>query len=209
MSGSIAEERIRAKAEALLRQHFPEARIIHELVLQQGGVRIDLAAVSPSHIAAVEIKSERDVVKRLPAQIEAAMRVADLFAVCITEKHADKVVASHHPKRDGQIRLPWRANLLVEQGDGFNTYFTDFAHGMARRLRDTRLCNPADRLEMLWADELRVISRSRLSRQPAKQLICETMTGREIREAVCSALRARHFPRADPALPWIVEDLAA
>ncbi len=45
MAGSVAEERIRAKVEAAFRRRWPEARIIHELVLDQGGVRIDLAAV--------------------------------------------------------------------------------------------------------------------------------------------------------------------
>lgn len=209
MSGSAAEERIRAKAEALLRRLFPDARIIHELVLQQGGCRIDLAAVGRSFIAAIEIKSERDVLARLPEQVAAAMAVTDLFGVCIAAKHADKVAASWHRRDDAKVRLPINANLLVETEDGFETECTPFDTGwLGAQRHHPRLCNPAARLEMLWADELRLISRSRLPRQPAKHLICETMTGREIREAVCAALRARGFPRADPPLPFPVTDLA-
>jgi hypothetical protein len=209
MSGSIAEERIRAKAEALLRRLFPDARIIHELVLCQGGVRIDLAAVRPGYIAALEIKSERDVLKRLPSQIEAAMAVTDLFGVCVAEKHAAKFAKSYEPRSEAKIALPYGAHLLVETCDGFETRFTPFHEAWAGDRIQPRLCNPADRLEMLWADELRVISRSRHPRQAAKQLACETMTGRQLREAVCAALRARPFPRADAPLPWPLQDLAA
>lgn len=85
MAGSEAEERIRAKAEVWLRQRVPDARIIHELVLEQGGSRIDLAAVTSDMIVAVEIKSERDVLDRLNSQLEAAMKVADHVILAASE----------------------------------------------------------------------------------------------------------------------------
>jgi hypothetical protein len=208
VSGSAAEERIRAKAEAMLRRLFPDARIIHELVLQQGGVRIDLAAVHPSYIAALEIKSERDVLDRLPEQVKAAMRVTDLFGVCVAESHAGKIGRSYEP--DAKVKLPYDAHLLVETDDGFATRYTPFDQDWGGRDRmQPRLCNPADRLEMLWADELKLISRSRHPRQPAKHLVCETMNGRQIREAVCATLRARSFPRADAPVPFPLQSLAA
>lgn len=208
MSGSVAEERIRAKAEAMLRHLFPDARIIHELVLRQGGVRIDLAAVRPSYIAALEIKSERDVLTRLPGQVRAAMDVVDLFGVCVAAKHAEKVGPAYSDV--AVVELPWGAHLLVEDENGFDlkTYNAFHQDGWRHRA-EPRLCNPAARLEMLWADELRLIARRpKLSRQPAKRHICETMTGRQIRDAVCAALRARPFPRADPAIEWISEAAA-
>lgn len=210
MAGSVAEERIRAKAEAMLRSLFPDARIIHELVLQQGGVRIDLAAVRPGFIAAVEIKSERDVLTRLPEQAEAAMRVTDLFGVCVAEKQAAKIGKYYAPAEEVKIRLPYGAHLLVETEDGFDTKYSPFDPDWRGYDRiQSRLCNPADRLEMLWAEELKLISqRPKLSRSPAKHHICETMNGRQIREAVCSALRSRPFPRADPAIPFQVSEAA-
>lgn len=210
MSGSVAEERIRAKAEAMLRSLFPDARIIHELVLRQGGVRIDLAAVRPAYIAVVEIKSERDVLTRLPDQVAAAMEVADLFGVCVAEKHANKIGKSYDD--DAKVKLPWGAQLLIEAEHGFDLKPYDAFHheGGWRHRVEPRLCNPAARLEMLWAEELKLISqRPKLSRQPAKRHICETMTGKQIREAVCAILRARPFPRADPAIPYEAPALAA
>jgi hypothetical protein len=207
MSGSDAEERIRAKGEALLRRLFPDARIIHELVLAQGGVRIDLAAVRPSYLAALEIKSERDVLTRLPDQVAAAMRVTDLFGVCIAAKHEAKV--GRWLDRDVPYCLPYHAHRLVETDDGFEANYTPFDPEFLGDRMQPKLCNPADRLEMLWADELRLISRSKHSRDPAKRLICETMTGRDIREAVCATLRARAFPRADAPIPYPLKDLAA
>lgn len=209
MAGSVAEERIRTKAEAMLRLLFPDARIIHELVLQQGGVRIDLAAVRPGFIAAVEIKSERDVLTRLPEQVERAIATTDLFGVCVAEKQAGKIGKWYDDA--AKVRLPHHAHLLVEAGDGFDTKYTPFDPDWRGYDRiQSRLCNPADRLEMLWAEELKAISqRPKMSRQPAKHHICETMTGREIREAVCAALRSRQFPRADPAIPFQAKDLAA
>lgn len=211
MAGSSAEERIRAKAETMLRSLFPDARIIHELVLKQGGVRIDLAAVRPGFIAAVEIKSERDVLTRLPDQVEAALAVTDMFAVCVAPGQAEKVGKWHTDATKVKVRLPYGAHLLVETDDGFDTQYSPFDpdwRGFDRI--QSRLCNPADRLEMLWAEELKLISqRPKLSRQPAKHHICETMNGRQIREAVCAALRARPFPRADPVIPFIVQELAA
>src|SRR5207237_1641615 len=90
LMGSAAEERIRAKAEVMLRATFPDARIVHELVLQQGGVRIDLAAITPDRLVCVEVKSERDVLARLPEQVAAMRRVCDAWCVVTAEKHLDE-----------------------------------------------------------------------------------------------------------------------
>ena len=82
---SAAEERIRLKAETAMRAAFPEARIIHELMVLQGGCRIDLAAVEPDRLILVEVKSERDVLTRLERQREQATAVADLFRVIVAD----------------------------------------------------------------------------------------------------------------------------
>lgn len=92
MAGSAAEERIREKAVAAMRRRWPSARIVHELQLEQGGIRIDLAAVSEDFLALAEIKSERDVLKRLPAQISRAMAVADEVWIVIAAKHEKGII---------------------------------------------------------------------------------------------------------------------
>src|SRR3546814_12937862 len=89
MAGSVAEERIRGKVEAKLRLLFPEARLIHELVLKQGGVRIDLAAVTTARLICIEIKSERDVMTRLPDQCAAMRLVCDTWSVRVEDKWLD------------------------------------------------------------------------------------------------------------------------
>lgn len=184
MSGSIAEERIRAKGEAMLRALFPDARIIHELVLQQGGVRIDLAAVTPDRLICIEIKSERDVLKRLADQAVVMKRVCDAWAVLVASKHLDAARGiggwSHVYDEDNREHCG-------------STLFRDAMKG---------LCNAPARLDMLWAEELRFIS---CPRRNAPRLMCiqaatDTMTGAQVRRAVCAQLRVRHFPRADPAI---------
>lgn len=190
MSGSEAEERIRAKAEDALRQAFPEARIIHELVLRQGGVRIDLAAVTPSRLVCVEIKSERDVLDRLPRQIEAMKRVCDAWRVVVADKHVEKA-----------REIGGWLGITPESEVDHQFY------GLAALVRDSlkSLCNAPARLDMLWAEELRWVSGQRGSRVPCICAASDALTGAEVRRRVCAVLRAREFPRADPviALPPI------
>jgi hypothetical protein len=185
MSGSEAEERIRAKGEAMLRAVFPSARIVHELVLEQFGVRIDLAAVTTDRLICLEIKSERDVLTRLAAQVEAMTRVSDTWGVLVAAKH-----------RDAICQLLGRSLPVAEEDrrEALGSYLFRSAH--------EGLCNAPARLEMLWADELRAICcpRRAAPRGMCIQAASDSMTGSEIRRAVCSALRARSFPRADPAI---------
>jgi hypothetical protein len=90
MAGSEAEERIRAKVEAEFRRRWPDARIVHELVLNQGGVRIDLAAITEDALIVAEIKSERDTLTRLAGQVKASLRVAQCVWVVVADKHAGR-----------------------------------------------------------------------------------------------------------------------
>lgn len=184
---SAAEERIRLKAEAMLRNAFPEARIVHELMLRQGGCRADLAAVTLDRIICVEVKSERDVLTRLPDQVAAMRMVCDAWCVVTAQKHLDKCrkIAGwlQAAEEDGLERLHlWRESL-------------------------GGTCNAPARLDMLWADELRWVSGIKAARWPCITAASDSMTGAQVRRAVCAQLRARSFPRADAAIP--VRALAA
>lgn len=194
MAGSVAEERIRAKAEAALRCAFPSARIIHELVLQQGGVRIDLAAVTRDRLICIEIKSERDVLTRLPEQVAAMKRVCDTWRVCCADKHVDKI-------RD---IAGWTATVSETELDT-----PAFRLMSLERQALEGVCNAPARLEMLWAAELRWIAGTKHARWTCIRAVSDARTGGDIRRAVCAALRARHFPRADPAIPLPSVDVAA
>ena len=183
---SEAEERIRTKCEAALRQHFPDARIIHELVVRQGSCRLDLAAVTPNRIILIEVKSERDVLTRLPQQAKEAREVADLFRAVVTEKHIDKA----------REVMGWSG--VVDEDDFTREIATSWA---TRQLMTTPINAPA-RLSMLWANELQIVAECspRTNRTACIFKASEYYTGSELRRRICDALRARHYPRADPPI---------
>jgi hypothetical protein len=184
MTGSVAEERIRAKAEAALRETWSTGRIIHELMLRQGGCRIDLACVTPDRLICVEVKSERDVLTRLKRQREEAVQVADGFSVILAEKHWRKAWEEHHVS-------------ICEAGKE-----DEFRLHLQRGQREVyeATCNAPARLDMLWASELRRVAGSgpKATRQYSIIQASDSLTGAEVRRRVCAALRARVFPRADP-----------
>lgn len=183
---SQSEERIRLKAEAALRASFPDARIIHELVVKQGSCRLDLAAVTPSRVITIEVKSERDVLTRLPDQCAQAGAVSDLFMACVTTKHLDQA----------RELVGW-LNAATE-----DNISSELSSRWCQRRVMQGLCNSPARLEMLWANELRVVAESggKANRTDSIIRASEYFTGSEVRKRVCAALRARHFPRADPPI---------
>lgn len=221
MAGSEAEERIRAKVEAAFRRNWPDARIIHELVLDQGGVRIDLAAVTPSALYVAEIKSERDVLKRLPSQVEIATAVAQQVWVVVAEKHVPAVrqLNSYHvlvPRdppyvrpSDGKVfdtRLANNPDRLLDlqwchlktEADGDGLTFFDAAPRHDRRPEPSRMLDMLHRSELAWI----VDGGGRATREAMIRVAIEAQAGGAIRRAVCTCLRARPFPRADPAVSF-------
>lgn len=183
---SEAEERIRLKCEAALRAAFPDARIIHELVVKQGSCRLDLAAVTPNRIALVEIKSERDVLARLDRQTKEAEEVSDLYRIAVAAKHLDKA-----REAAGWGRVVAEEDFAREIGTSWAT----------KQFMSTP-CNAPARLGMLWANELRIVAECgpRANRSDCILRASDYFTGSEVRRRVCAALRARPFPRADPPI---------
>lgn len=182
---SAAEERIRLKAEAALRDAYPDARIVHELMLRQGGCRIDLAAIRPNRLIVVEIKSEKDVLDRLATQLEQAATVADGVFAVIAEKHLAKAreLIGYGRPLAGEDDLP-RFLAMYERNVLAAT------------------TNAPDRLAMLWASELRRVAETSAKTARTESIIrgSDFFTGQEVRTRVCAALRARPFPRADPPI---------
>lgn len=183
---SEAETRIRTKAEAALRASFPDARIVHELVVKQGRCRLDLAAITPQRLILVEIKSEKDVLTRLERQALQARAVADGFLVCVANQHLSK------------------ARDVVGWTDACSE--DDIEKELAKAWWQKRLmgalCNAPARLEMLWAQELRIVAgtNSKAARGTSIHLASDTLTGAEVRKRVCAALRARVFVEGDPPM---------
>lgn len=210
MAGSVAEERIRAKAEASLRRRWPSARIVHELQLEQGGIRIDLAAIGEDFLAVVEIKSERDVLKRLGSQVERAVAVADEVWIVAAEKHEPGVEALRRWTTGESDRSTARAlreaRVLYERPSaGGELVLDSWSYGLSKR--PPHIVDPRCRFDLLWRDEMASalgrhfggasISTGKLTRGAMIALAVEHMSGRELRRAVCAQLRDRGFPRAD------------
>jgi len=188
MAGSEAEERIRAKVEAQLRREFPDARIVHELNMQWGGIRLDLAAVRPNAITLVEIKSERDVLKRLASQIGAASKITGDVRVYAADKHRAALIDAHHEHLrdpDGRTIIEWlpskhgeigkyqpnpafvpglsRCRVQIETEAGFDWCAEMHSSWWDRTVMEHVAETPA-LLELLWAEEL-------------AQLLCDARLG--------------------------------
>lgn len=201
---SDAEAEIRDAVVEKLRRMIPDCRIIHEINAFSFGNRIDVLAVGRNRIAAVEIKSEKDKIDRLPDQVAAMRRVTDLSFAALHEKflrqidglgfttpdEADRATVWIYPK----INRPGH----VECG---STWFD------RARWSKPKLCLPPSAIEVLWRDELHSICRSiglsgvsKLTMEEAIDAIRWHMSGAEITRAICAALRSRNCVEADPAI---------
>lgn len=209
---SPAEAEIRDPVVTRLRELMPAARIIHEIQSAcQGPTRIDVLAVTPDRIAAVEIKSSRDKLDRLPAQLEAMRGCAHHPIVALHAKHFEVKETS---SAGTWISAPKAAGYGVVWG-----FDLPHAHGVEQYQRHEihdrwakwRACAPDGAIAMLWRDELReIVSRRDLSSRTSKLTIPElidivewNLTGSEVTREVCRALRARECIEADAPIEGI------
>jgi hypothetical protein len=181
---SQAEARIRDKAEGLLREIFPDARIVHEFEL--GGVRLDLAAITNERLILLEIKSELDTLARLERQVRWAINIGGPVLVCFAARWAE-------PIRDLWIgRGLYGVEWLEETDDGFKGLVP------SRLLRGHDRYNSRALFGLLLKPELLALAlpfggKSRHTVPELQQFAHDNLTGREVRQGVMRALRARRF----------------
>jgi len=219
MTRSLDEQEIRNAVVARLRELLPGYRIIHELnVAGQGSNRIDVAAIGTEHIVGVEIKSRKDVLKRLDEQWAAFNKVCHFVVVAAHEKHFTgfretywkddraSVPQLNHPlfygkwKHDNHV---WR--FPKPQESEWSKYRPDGTSWSFDRLRQfDRIPHATKLLEMLWAAELqaecyrhRVACTSRSTRPDMIRALAWNLTGKDVTHAVCRQLRQRSFAEAD------------
>jgi len=214
---SSAERDIRDAVVAQLCQLMPAARIVHELnVAGQGTNRIDVAAITETTIVGVEIKSEKDVLKRLDKQWAAFNKICHHVIVAAHEKHFAEHRETWQKDGEGYLDLnhplffgKWAMRRHVwrfPRPDGASARFRhegdnwDFDPIRAAAAKYP-LCSSA-LLEMLWASELRAEGGGggRATRPAMISKMALYMTGSEVRAAVCRQLRARTFAEADPPI---------
>lgn len=64
-----------------------QGRVLDEVGLEHGQVRVDLLLLGPEALHGLEVKSERDTLKRLPAQVHAYSEALDLCTLAVAEHH--------------------------------------------------------------------------------------------------------------------------
>lgn len=227
---SPAEGEIREAVVARIRQNRPDARIIHEInVSSYGPNRIDLVAVDRAEIIAVEIKSAKDKLDRLPAQIEAMKRVAHHVVVALHEKflveQQSNPWASHY-ERDG-IHYIRTIPTGLERGRGEFWVFPERRRATKSPIEGghdsiavwhfprapIETAPPEGALRMLWREELmalcgvlRVPASRRSDMASMTAALRWHCTGKELTRGICAMLRARRCAEADPE---IIERIAA
>lgn len=215
---SDAEAEIRSAAVDRLRQLRPDARIIHEICAFFGGTRIDVLAVSPSEIIAVEVKSEKDKLDRLPDQIEGMRGVAHHVITAMHEKFLVEKETNEwqaHYSRDGSFFMgdvptaakkehcwiyPEKQRVTHEQGYDFIAKWYEPEAAIQRPL-------PADAIHMLWRDELYELCGElglavprRANMSLMSKLLRWSCTGRQLTRGVCRQIRKRKCIEADPPI---------
>jgi hypothetical protein len=196
---SDQEKEIRQAVVSRIRVILPGARIIHELNVERGDSRADVAAVTDQSLFLFEIKSEKDTLHRLGSQIRNFVPVCHGLVVVAHEKWCGPATDAGYPNCDvrkimefGGVSTLWQ---FPEPETRFRTWQMPY-----------RIQRPWSwkMLHLLWVDELKHVCRahkigvtSRANSTTLITLILDTMTSAEIERAVCKALRTRKFAEAD------------
>jgi len=87
----------------------PDTRIVEEMGIWNGAVRVDLAVIN-GEMAGYEIKSAKDTLSRLPAQAALYNAVFDRVHLVAAEKHVSPAI--------DEIPAWWGILIAVPAGDG-------------------------------------------------------------------------------------------
>ena len=199
-----SELALRDALELFCRTRWPSARVVHEIVMGEGRVRADVAAIDTAHIAAFEVKGQYDDTTRLLHQV-------GMYQLCVPEVWM--VVAAGHTADAKLIRhlLP-SVGLLCGTGtiSGNDIVFDGKDYGLRVEAEAVpRAPVPEMMLEMCWRDELIGIcgrTRTSIGKKPTRPEMVRALVDlplSELQAEVCTALRARDaLWRADaPSTP--------
>lgn len=181
----VSDAQIRpALREHLLRRHANEADtvLIEELGLRRGRVRVDLAVVNGS-LHGFEIKSDRDSLRRLAAQVELYSQVLDRATLVVGERLA--------PFATSLVPAWWGVVRVSSKPSGLK--FTTLRRSRLNPQRNARVL-----AELLWARQaLALLEQRRAARgmrgKPRRLLwdrVCECLSLEEIAAAVRDRLKA-------------------
>jgi hypothetical protein len=172
------------------REHRGDSQtiIVEELGIDQGSARVDVAVVN-GLLAGFEIKSERDTLTRLPAQVSAYSAVFDAMTLVVGANHLERAIEA----------IPAWWQVLVPERRGSDVALVELRGGAANPRIDPEML-----AQLLWRDEalaeleLRELTgglRSKPRRELWKALARELELD-ELRRVVRDRLRARTSWRA-------------
>lgn len=171
----------------------PGTKIVDELGLCQGQVRVDIAVVNGA-LKGYEIKSLADTLKRLPNQVAVYSDVLDYAAIVLAERH----------RADAEAVVPgwWEIVVAVQEESEIQLH-------IARRGSMNPAINKRALAELLWHREALQLLRDRaahrgLSRQPrsyAWDRVAEVCALDELRDAVRARLKERQRLQSAPSPP--------
>ncbi|GLQ09207.1 hypothetical protein GCM10007913_11390 [Devosia yakushimensis] len=199
---SSAEWEIRDAVVAWIREELPRARVVHELVV--GSCRADVAAVTPDKVYLWEIKSERDTLDRLKAQLKTFDACAHHTILVAHRKWFDTKPYNNGAPRlawDEELSGGWLRDVWCYPRPEESTHRWNFTNDMIAGMRQPHAVRL---LGLLWKAELVDLARrhmvrvnDRLAMGAIIDVLVWHLDGRQICEGVCAALRRREFAEAD------------
>lgn len=139
-ANDLSDQVIRSALRGRVRRKHLRARgsvLLEELGLCRGFARVDLAVVN-GQLHGYEIKSDRDSLRRLPAQVEAFSKIFDRLTLVVGERHY----------ADATKRVPKWWGILRVSGDATRPRFN-----LVRRPKDNPSRDPRALVELLWASD--------------------------------------------------------
>lgn len=121
-------------------QHFsePNTLIINEFGICEGRSRIDIAVVN-GILSGYEIKSEKDTLERLPAQVEYYGKVFDEMTIVTGKNHLNKIL--------GIVLCWWNIKIAEQVGKELRVH--DYRKGEKNGNIDSYAV-----AQLLWKDEI-------------------------------------------------------
>lgn len=163
------------------------SRVIDELALNHGSVRVDVA-VANGILHGYEIKGEYDNLKRLPTQLELYSSIFDKVTLVVSEKHLDDAI---------NIIPNWWGVYVAEQGKKGAVHFPIYRKGKLNRDVDLELL-----AKLLWKEEalnlLKGMPGLKLSGKTRSDLysyIVSNFEHRQLRDYVCAVIKNRQYWR--------------
>lgn len=168
----------------------PDTLVLDELGICEGAARADVAVVNGA-LAAFEIKSDRDTLARLPAQIDAYRRVFDQVTIIVGGRYIERILDAV-PVSWGIVQAAQAATTVELTG--------------VREPKTNTDVDPFSLSQLLWRDEALSLLEERnlaegLRSKPRRvlwQAIADQLSSQEVGEAVRAQLKNRKGWRSDP-----------